>query len=294
MLLDDSLLLTDYQTFQEASGLRPGTVKLTGYVLPAASRWMIQNRKRPLAMATAADITAYLAWKQREVKGVSAKNIFVFLSGLYKWREATQGEPSPMRNVPKPRMEKPIPKAVQAADIKAIINGCCEWKLLGCRDRAFLQALYESGCRVGELAQVTLADVHLAERELVIRHSKSRRERIAPIGQDAALWLARWLERREELATDSDCLWISETGKPVTSQWWSRKIAVMGKRCGASEKVTAHVLRHSFATHLLSAGADLRAVQELLGHSSIATTQVYLQVSQVRKREQRDLLPSLR
>lgn len=181
MLLDDSLLLTDYLTHQEASSLRPGSIKQSTYQLEGASRWLLQNRKCSLSNAAPLDLTAYMAWKGRELKDL------------------------------------PLPRAVGREDVRRLIDGCCAWTWMGCRDVAFLRCLYESGVRVGELAKVQLSDVDLTRREIKIRHPKSSRERVALIGEGAALSLARWIERREEIGGETGALWISEHAVTISA-----------------------------------------------------------------------------
>ena len=296
MLFDDSLLLTDYRSYQEASGIQACSIYQAQVTLRRASTWLINKRKTTLSSATFMDLTDYMASRMRELKGSTARNQWGVLAAMYRWRERmTNGQsPNPMDRVPRPKVDSTLPRAVSPQDIRRIIESPCEWTWQGARDRAFLQLLYESGMRVGELANVQVQDIALLEREITLRHTKSRRERIALYGVQGSLWLSRWLERREEVAASgSGALWVCKDGHSMGAASWSRHIARLGKECGAKGKVTAHVLRHSFATHLLEAGADLRTLQELLGHASIQMTQRYTAVVPARKREVRDLLPTL-
>jgi len=292
MLFDDSILLTDYKTHQEAAGLRASSINQISYKLAGVSRWLMQNRKVPLTSATTRDIEAWMAWKSHEVKGSTARNLWAILKTFFTWRESEGAGVSPMAKIRRPKADTILPHAASQEDVRRLLDGYCNWTWRGCRDRAFAQTLYESGMRVGELAKVTLEDVNLSAREIRIRHPKARLERMQPIGRGATLWLSRWLERREEVATDSQSLFISESGKEMRPQSWSVAISQDGKKCGASHPITAHTLRHSFATHLLEAGADIVSVKELLGHQNIVTTMVYLSVTSQRKRDVRDLIPT--
>lgn len=296
MLFDDSLLLSDYRSYQAASGLQQTSIYQAHITLRRASTWLINKRKTTLSSASHMDLTAYMASRMLELKGSSARNQWGVLAAMYRWRERmTNGQsPNPMDRVPRPKVDSTLPRAVSPQDIRRIIESPCEWTWQGARDRAFLQLLYESGMRVGELAAVQMQDIRKLEREITLRRTKSRRERLALYGTQGAMWLARWLERREEVTGGaSGPLWVSKDGHSMNAAAWSRHIARLGKDCGAKGKITAHVLRHSFATHLLEAGADLRTLQELLGHASIQMTQRYTAIVPARRREVRDLLPSL-
>lgn len=289
MLLDDSLLLTDYKTHQEALGLRPSSIRQSGYNLSRASRWLISVRRTTISAATAMDITALMAHKLRECKAVTVQGTWHHLHALYAWREDMIGTPSPMKKVPRPKADKPLPKALRPEQVKAFLESIQSWTAQGTRDRAFFQLMYESGMRVGEVASLEVSDLDLAAGEVRVRDTKGRRDRVALIGQGAKMWLARWLERREEALPTAGALWIApRTGKPVHTAVWVKRAHQLGLEQG----ISSHQLRHSFATHLLENGADIRAVQELMGHSSVVQTQRYDRVISARRRNARDLLPS--
>ncbi len=151
---------------------------------------------------------------------------------------------------------------------------------LACRDRAILEVLYAAGLRVGELVGLDLSDVD-AEAGLVRVMGKGRKERIVPIGKPALQALAAYLAVRGELAargTAGAALFLNARGGRLTERSVSRVVLRFLLRSGLGKRITPHGLRHSFATHLLSAGADLRAIQELLGHARLSTTQRYTHV----------------
>ena len=290
MLLDDSLLLTDYKTYQEATGLRPSSIRQSGYNLSRASRWMISMRKTTLSAATGIDITALMAAKLRECKGVTVQGTWHHLHAMYAWRQSMTDQPSPMTGVPRPKADKPLPKALRPEQVKAFLDSIQQWTVQGCRDRAFFQLMYESGMRVGEVASLLVSDLDVQAGEALVRDAKSRKSRVVLFGAGATMWLSRWLERREECLPQGDALWIApRTGKPVKTAVWVKRAHQLGEEQG----ISSHQLRHSFATHLLENGADIRAVQELMGHSSVVQTQRYDLVVSSRRRNARDLLPAL-
>ena len=147
--------------------------------------------------------------------------------------------------------------------------------------------------RVGEVAGLELQDLDLSRRQALLRITKGHRERVALFGDQAALWLSRWIEQREMVATTSRRVWIRDDGAELSASWWSAHIAAQGRSCNPGDPITAHRLRHSFATHLLSRGADMRTLQDMLGHASIETTMRYASVMPAHRREVRDLLPSV-
>jgi integrase/recombinase XerC len=151
----------------------------------------------------------------------------------------------------------------------------------GTRDRAVLELLYASGMRVGELVGLDLADVKIGERLARVR-GKGRRERVVPFGRRAAAAVESYLPHRARwrtgAVTDDDPLFVNQRGGRLTDRSVRRILDAAVRRTATIHRLHPHALRHAFATHLLEAGMDLRAIQELLGHSSLATTQVYTSV----------------
>lgn len=153
---------------------------------------------------------------------------------------------------------------------------------LGLRDRAILETLYASGMRVSELVELSLARLNLA-RGLVRVIGKGGRERLIPLGEPALDALTAWLKHaRPQLKPATDRVFVSHRGLPLTRQAVWQRIGLHARACGINGRIHPHRLRHSFATHLLDHGADLRVVQMLLGHADLGTTQIYTHVSKAR------------
>ncbi len=198
----------------------------------------------------------------------------------------------PSSEVRPPSVPQGLPKALTEAEVGAVlaaVNGEGPAQL---RDRAVLELLYATGMRVSELTGLCLADLVLDD-QLVRVFGKGSRERLVPLGRYARSALARWtgpagrqalVPKRWARRSDSDAVFLNLRGRRLTRQGVDGIIRFYGRRAGLDGKVSAHVLRHSCATHLLDHGADIRVVQELLGHASIATTQVYTKVSAERLR----------
>lgn len=172
-----------------------------------------------------------------------------------------------------PRLDKYLPDCLTPAEVERLLDQPRVGTPAGVRDRALLELLYAAGLRVSELTGVTVADVRLDEGEVRVM-GKGRRERIVPIHRTAGDWIRAWLKAKKKSAPE-DYLFTGRGGKPLTRQWVWKLIKRYAAGAGLARAMTVHTLRHSFATHLLQNGADLRRVQELLGHADIATTQIY-------------------
>jgi integrase/recombinase XerC len=188
---------------------------------------------------------------------------------------------NPARSVATPRRPKRLPQVLPEEEVAALVEAPAAASApLALRDRAFLELLYASGLRVSELTGLAIADVDLAER-LVRVLGKRRKERIVPFGTAAAEALRRYVaEGRPALAAQGsgDALFLNHRGGRLSARSVARRIARWVVAAGLPRHVHPHVLRHSFATHLLGNGADLRGIQELLGHASLSTTQRYTHV----------------
>jgi len=191
-------------------------------------------------------------------------------------------ETSPGAGVGSPRVPRRLPQVltpVQAADLLETMGSD---KPLEVRDRALFELIYSSGLRCQEVLDLRLRDINVGSREVRVK-GKGRKVRVIPVGEVALDALERYLrEGRSRLLKDpatDDHVFLSRTGRPLSSSDVQRRLARYLARAGAPRGTSPHTLRHSFATHLLEGGADLRVIQEMLGHSSLRTTQVYTHVS---------------
>ena len=189
-----------------------------------------------------------------------------------------------------PRFERPLPRVLRPDETETLLEAIDDATPLGLRDRAMLEVLYGAGLRVSELVSLPLGGLD-ARAGLVRVMGKGRRERIVPLGAPALEAVARYLETaRPELARrarrESDALFLSQRGAAMTRQNFFARLRRIASAAGIpQDRVSPHVLRHAFATDLLEGGADLRAVQSLLGHADLSTTQIYTHVSRARLRE---------
>ena len=188
-----------------------------------------------------------------------------------------------LQQLERPKLDQPLPKILSRAQVNQLIAAPDPKSLLWSRDVAILEFLYAAGVRATELCDLKLGDCNL-QVGCVRVFGKGSKERIVPIGQAALEAMARYLaDCRPKLnRRNSDRLFLSRTGKPMERVGLWMLVERYGRKSGLLKHISPHVLRHCFASHLLSGGADLRVVQELLGHSNVVTTQIYTHVDQAR------------
>jgi len=223
-------------------------------------------------------IRAYLAHLAK--RKLSRSSIARHLSALRSFFKFLMREgivtANPARGVATPRREKHLPAVLQTADVTLLVEQPDLGRPLGLRDRAWLELLYASGLRISELVGIDLDDLELRSRLLKVR-GKGAKERIVPFGSKAEEAIRAWVAVRKELALDDEerPLFVNHRGARITARSVRRLFEGYVRRASLHSGVSPHTLRHSFATHLLNAGADLRSIQELLGHASLSTTQKY-------------------
>ena len=189
---------------------------------------------------------------------------------------------NPAVNLTVPRLEKRLPVFLDEGEVGRLLEAPDRGEPAGRRDRAILEMLYSTGMRIGELAAVSLEDVDLIG-EVAKAKGKGRKERLVPLGRPAIEALRDYLEVRGVIAqrrrTNRRALFVNKAGGRLSDRGIRRIFHKYARRVGLPDRVSPHTLRHSFATHMLNRGADLRSVQELLGHASIASTQIYAHVT---------------
>jgi integrase/recombinase XerD len=191
-------------------------------------------------------------------------------------------ESDPTMDLEGPRAPRMLPGALTASQVEALLSAPPLDEPLGCRDRAILETLYATGMRVSELANLSLAQLNMARGVVRVR-GKGGRERLVPLGEPAMDSLEPWLRCfRPGFKPVCEQVFVSRRGKPLSRQALWARIRLHARRAGIEAPVYPHRLRHSFATHLLDHGADLRVVQMLLGHADLSTTQIYTHVSRSR------------
>ncbi|GEL14423.1 site-specific tyrosine recombinase XerD [Pediococcus cellicola] len=187
----------------------------------------------------------------------------------------------PMLKIDTPKSAHHLPQVLSATEIQALLNVPDTHKKLGVRDRTLLEVMYATGLRVSEVANLKLDDLRL-EMGLITTIGKGDKQRIIPIGDVAIHWLEDYLDGARQIllkGRTSDYVFLNNHGNQMTRQGIWKNLKAMVRKAGITKDVTPHTIRHSFATTLLENGADLRTVQELLGHADISTTQIYTHVT---------------
>lgn len=282
--------LADIDTFCDALWLEDGLAKATldSYRtdLGRLAGWLAETQAEALRDARETTLTAFIAQLARQTRASSQARYLSTLRRFYRWQVGRGhiavdptlklANPSRPSRLPKTMSEKQVEQLLAAPDLDTP---------LGLRDRAMLETLYATGLRVSELVGLRVHEVSLADGVLRA-FGKGSKERLVPLGQIAIDWLVRYLnEARSEIlkGQHSDALFVTGRGGPMTRQAFWQLIKRYALLAGiAPEKLSPHVLRHAFATHLLNHGADLRVVQLLLGHADISTTQIYTHVARER------------
>ena len=247
-----------------------------------------QQRTVALAKLTAQDIQAFLVYlkqdQQLAISSIARRLIAVKLFCRYAYRHG-QLEQDVAMLIETPKKWQTIPRVLNQRQVETLLSlPADEDDSLALRDRAILEMFYATGLRVSELVGLRIEDVHL-EIGYLRCFGKGSKERIVPLGSCAADAVQEYLSQlRPQLVTSkkSEYLFLSRTGKPLdrTNCW--RLVVKYARRMGVTGKLSPHTLRHCFATHLLAGGADIRMVQEMLGHADIATTQIYTHVESSR------------
>ncbi len=246
--------------------------------------------------ATAEDLTDYLAHLRSRARGrgayspASVARMLVSLRSFHRFlvREG-HAAVDPTAKLGSPKRPKSIPKAIPLSDVERLLELPAS-DALGRRDRAILETLYGSGVRISELVNLDLDDVDLDAGTVLIRSGKGGKSRKLPVGRAARAALGDYLTTvRPTLASKTQAaaaaVFLNARGRRLSRQGCWKILRRYAEMAGLSDRVSPHTLRHSFATHMLDAGADIRVVQDLLGHASLATTQVYTLVSDSKLRE---------
>lgn len=275
---DRQLIDSFLDTVWAERGLAEATLENYRFDLIGVALWL-KERRSDLLQAQRADLLDYLAKRSR--LGFSVASNARLLSSLRQFYghllHKRQRTDNPSDRIDPPKRPRSLPKSLSEADVEALLSAPDTDKPLGQRDRAMLEVLYATGLRVSELVGLSLSQLNLRQGVLQVM-GKGGKERLVPLGEEAMDHLQCYLRdgRSQLLAGQQvDAVFVTSRKGGMTRQAFWYLIKRYALKAGISSAISPHMLRHSFATHLLNHGADLRVIQLLLGHSDLSTTQIY-------------------
>jgi integrase/recombinase XerD len=284
---DDALIDRFVDAVWIEDGLAPLTLAAYRRDLRALAGWMRAHGGHAIERAQESDLLGYVAARHSGTRATTANRRLAAFRRFYRWALREQvATADPTLKLAAARMPMRMPRSLTQAQVESLLEAPDAASPLGLRDRAMLELLYASGLRVSEL--VGVKSVHLSLTEGVVRvMGKGSRERLVPFGEEAHQWISRYLQEARPLILErriSDALFVTVRGSAMTRQMFWNLIKRYALQAGITVPLSPHTLRHAFATHLLNHGADLRAVQMLLGHADISTTTIYTHVARERLR----------
>ena len=268
-------------------GLAPLTLAAYRRDLSLYAAWLHGHAGKALDASTESDLLAFAAQRHAATRATTANRRLTVFKRYFRWatRERLVAA-DPTLRLQAARQPLRVPKVLSEAQVEALLAAPDVDTALGLRDRTMLELMYASGLRVSEL--VDLKSVHLGLNEGVLRvQGKGARERLVPFGEEAHAWLRSYLAQARSAILKrraSQALFVTVRGGAMTRQMFWRLVKRYAAAAGVAVPLSPHTLRHAFATHLLNHGADLRAVQMLLGHADIGTTTIYTHVARERLR----------
>ena len=261
-------------------GLSPNTLAAYRADLTALTRWLAE-RGLPIMKTTRSDLQDFIAYRVHA--GARPRSTARQLSSFrrffrYLLRE-NQIKEDPTAQIAMPKLGRSLPKSLTEEEVESLLAAPAVNDPLGNRDRCMLEVLYATGLRVSELVALKRFEVNL-DAGIVRVMGKGSKERLVPLGEEAVDWISKYLKTH-----GANALFVTSRGGPMTRQAFWHLIRRYGARAIPGKRLSPHILRHAFATHLINHGADLRVVQMLLGHADISTTQIYTHVARERLKQ---------
>jgi integrase/recombinase XerD len=269
-------------------GLSKNTLAAYRRDLALYGAWLAQQGGRAIASTSEADLNAYFAARHAASKATTANRRLTVFKRYFRWalRERI-ADADPTLRLQSARQPLRVPKTLTEAQVEALLGAPDTETPLGLRDRTMLELIYASGLRVSELVTLKTFNVSMGEGVLRVL-GKGSKERLVPFGQVAREWITRYLaEARPAIlaSRQTDDLFVTGRGQGMTRAMFWVIVKKQARVAGIAAPLSPHTLRHAFATHLLNHGADLRAVQMLLGHADISTTTIYTHVARERLKQ---------
>ncbi|MDO4681047.1 MAG: site-specific tyrosine recombinase XerD [Aerococcus sp.] len=273
-----------FTTLKVEQGLSDNTITSYQQDMDKLLAYMKEHEYQSFDEVTSADIRQLLA--NFKAAGRARTTVSRFISSMRHFFKYLKLDDSitenPMEKIALPKTTRDLPETLTSEEIVRLLHVPDVSTPLGLRNRAILEVMYATGMRVSEIIELKTTDMH-SELGFIQVHGKGDKDRILPLGEIAQDWVERYLKIArpdlvEKIDPPHDFLFVNRWGKPLSRQGIWKNLKRDIKNAGITKLVSPHTLRHSFATHLLESGADLRVVQELLGHADISTTQIYTHI----------------
>lgn len=283
MAINNNILMDYLHYLKVERGLSENTIASYGIDLKLFLEYLRKNEIPSFKQVNNEVIVNYMQSEKNNNKANSS--ILRSVSSLRKFFQYLAQEKiiekDPMLLIDTPKKKQHLPQVLTKEEVEKLLHSPNTGQVLGLRDRAMLELMYATGLRISEIINLKLEDLHLTMGTLQTL-GKGHKERIVPVGDEAIKWINRYLEEaRPKLLKQkrSNYLFLNFHGNNLTRQGVWKNLKAEVRKAGIQKNITPHTLRHSFATHILENGADLRIVQELLGHADISTTQIYTHLS---------------
>ena len=284
MLLDQFL---HYLTVEK--GLAKKTLEAYSHDLNRFLNYLQEKGIEDVLRVSKLDVRAFLlTLKAKKLSNKTVVRNLVAIRTFFRFlTQEGKLESNPVEDLESPRLAKTLPEILSLHEVEQLLETPKPQTPLGIRDRTMLEMLYATGMRVSELVSLQMNQLNL-EGGYVLLFGKGSKERGVPVGTEAIKWVSHYLKgARQKLSKGKETpfLFLNRSGRKMSRQVFWKSIKAYGRKAGIRKKITPHLLRHSFASHLLARGADLRSVQMLLGHADISTTQIYTHVTSERLKQ---------
>ncbi len=285
--------ISDYKYHLE-DDLRASPNTVTAYITDLEQYALFLNKYEKIedvTEITREDILKYIqSMKRKNLSKASITRKIIAIKDFHKYlykENITKDDPA--KHIETPKADKPLPIVLSMDEINKMISSIEGNEPLDLRNRAMMEVLYAAGLRISELLALRIQDIHLREKYLIVV-GKGNKERMVPMGEMAVIALRKYIEKGRSQISNSkgDLLFFNYKGEAMSRQGFFKYIKKLAMECGITKEISPHTIRHSFATHLLEGGTDLRVVQELLGHEDISTTQIYTQIDRSRLKDMYD------
>ncbi|MDE7095638.1 MAG: site-specific tyrosine recombinase XerD [Anaeroplasmataceae bacterium] len=268
--------------------LSPNTITAYMTDLELYGEFLVKYKDgKDIYSVTEDDINKYIAsLKRANLSKQTISRKIIAIKEFHKFLNAESPSTDPAKFIDLPKASKPLPVVLSREEIAKMLDSIETDTPLGLRNKAMIETLYASGLRISELVGLSIADIHLREKYIIVI-GKGNKERMVPLGDMAVIALRNYIEKGRPFLSKKpgNTLFYNYQGNSISRQSLYKYIVKLAKDNGIEKEISPHTIRHSFATHLLEGGTDLRMVQELLGHEDISTTQIYTHIDRMRLKE---------